>query len=46
MTYVDNIHKCLLFGGIGKDLFNNFITLNTKTWKWKDLGPGSGDTPQ
>lgn len=34
-----------MYGGIGNDLFKTFITLNTQTWAWKDIGTGNGDCP-
>lgn len=34
-----------MYGGIGNDLFKTFVTLNTQSWVWKDIGTGVGDVP-
>ncbi len=40
-----NLNKCFMYGGIGKELFNNVVTLNTRSWIWENIGPGNGDAP-
>lgn len=34
-----------MYGGRGQEVFNNIVTLNTKTWTWENLGIGGGDIP-
>lgn len=43
--HFDSMSKCYMYGGIGRDLFNNFVVLNLKNWNWENIGPGSGDAP-
>ncbi|CAD8175850.1 unnamed protein product [Paramecium octaurelia] len=45
VTYIQNLNKCIMYGGIGNDLFKTFVTLNTQSWVWKDIGTGVGDVP-
>ncbi|CAD8174604.1 unnamed protein product [Paramecium octaurelia] len=45
VTYIPSLNKAYMYGGIGNDLFKNFIALNTQTWTWKDIGVGKGEAP-
>ena len=45
LMYISSLSKCYMYGGIGRDLFNNMVTLNLKTWSWENIGAGGGDTP-
>lgn len=45
LMHFDALNKCYMYGGIGRDLFNNFVVLNLKNWTWENIGPGSGDAP-
>lgn len=40
MFYMENLHQCLIYGGIGRDLFSTMIVLNTRSWQWSDIGHG------
>jgi hypothetical protein len=45
LIYVPNISKCIMYGGRGREIFNNIVTLDTGTWQWTNLGLGTGDSP-
>lgn len=45
LIYIPNSNRCIMYGGIGRELFNNVVILNTKSWIWENVGPGSGDAP-
>ena len=45
LMHFESLNKCYMYGGIGRDLFNNIVILNLKNWNWESIGPGSGDAP-